>query len=451
MMFPDRDGLPSPQRYWASTATCLSMGLAVLATSIANVALPIIARSFQVGPSSVTWVVGGYQFAATVMLLPLSALGELFTYRRVFLFGMTIFVVASLGCVFAPSLSVLIVFRVIQGTGAAAMMATSSALIRFIYPTPMLPRGLGSVAAVVGLASAAGPPLASAMLALVEWRWLFSIGLLGASALLIGWRTLPGSPRGGHKFDLLSAGLYGFSLGAIVLGLDLASRDIVLFGSCELMGIIVGVCLIWRQRFLDVPLLPFDLLRRPLFSTSLGASTCCFTAQMLAFVCLPFLLQVQLDLTVIESGLLITPWPLATVVMTPITARLCTCSSLSLIAGCGLLTMATGLVLIGYLVPTSSYLDIVWRTGLAGLGFGLFQLPNNTLIIGAAPPERVGSAGGLLATARLLGQTVGAAVAAAILAICGSAGSPLGLKLAGAAAAMAAVISVLRSALSAGN
>ncbi|WP_426442564.1 MFS transporter [Bradyrhizobium genosp. P] len=427
------------------------MGLAVLATSLANVALPVIARSFQVGPSSVTWVVGSYQFAATVTLLPLSALGELFTYRRVFLFGMAIFLAASLGCVFAPSLSVLVLSRGIQGIGAAAMMGTSSALIRFIYPAPMLPRGMGSVAAVVALASAAGPPLASAMLAFVEWRWLFSIGLLGASAFLIGWRTLPGSPRGGHKFDLLSAVLYGLSLGAIVLGVDLISRDILLFGSCELVGIVVGACLVWRQRFLDVPLLPFDLLRRPLFSTSIGASACCFAAQMLAFVSLPFLLQVQLGLSVVETGLLMTPWPLATVVMTPIAARLCSRGNLSLIAGCGLLTMASGLVLTGYLVPTSSYLNIVWRLGLAGLGFGLFQLPNNTLIIGAAPAERVGSAGGLLATARLLGQTVGAAVAAVILSICGSAGSPLGLKLAGAAAVLAAIISVLRSTLAPGR
>ena len=159
------DGVPMPQRMWAILTIALGLTLAVLDGGIANVALPTIARDVNTSPANSIWVVNAYQLAVTISLLPLSSLGEIYGYRRIYQAGLVLFTLASLACALSSSLPTLIVARMLQGFGAAGIMSVNSALIRFIYPRRWLGRGVGLNATVGSIASALGPTVASAF-----WR-----------------------------------------------------------------------------------------------------------------------------------------------------------------------------------------------------------------------------------------------------------------------------------------
>src|ERR1700735_3460342 len=189
---PPMDGLPFERRIWAVVAISLAVGMASLDTAIANIALPTIAADLKVSPADVVWVVNAYQIALVATLLPLGALGEIVGHRRIYLGGLLLFTLASLGCACAWSLPSLLVARVLQGLGASGIMAVNTALLRFIYPSRMLGRGFGHNALVVATAFTLGPTIASAILAVGPWPWLFAVNIpFGLAAMLIGIKTLP--------------------------------------------------------------------------------------------------------------------------------------------------------------------------------------------------------------------------------------------------------------------
>src|SRR5580658_3513282 len=137
------DGLPVPRRYWAIAAIILALTVSVLDSTIANVALPSLARDFRTSDAASIWVVNAYQIAILCALLPLASLGEIVGYRRISQCGLAVFTVASLACALAPSLTVLSIARVVQGLGAAGIMSVNPALVRFTYPRRMLGRAVG--------------------------------------------------------------------------------------------------------------------------------------------------------------------------------------------------------------------------------------------------------------------------------------------------------------------
>src|ERR1700742_4562377 len=159
------DGLPQPERNWAIVTIALGLVMAVIDGSIANVALPTIARDLNASLVFSVWIVNGYQLAVTISLLPLASLGEIIGYRRVYLAGLVLFTLASLFCALAHTLPLLTVARILQGFGAAGIMSVNAALVRYIYPRAMLGRGIGINALVVALSAAAGPTVAAAILA----------------------------------------------------------------------------------------------------------------------------------------------------------------------------------------------------------------------------------------------------------------------------------------------
>jgi DHA2 family multidrug resistance protein-like MFS transporter len=209
-------------------------------------------------------------------------------------------------------------------------------------------------------------------------------------------------------------------------------------------GIISGAVLVRYQWRRPAPLLPLDLLRIPILALSLLTSFTSFGAQMLAFITLPFFMQGVLGLSVTETGLLMTPWPLATALASPLAGHLADRYPAGLLGGIGLALLAAGLFTLSTLGDQPETFDIIWRMALCGLGFGFFQAPNNRTIIASAPRSRSGATGGMLATARLLGQTTGAVGVAAGFHWMGVGSSHVLLMAGAVAAAVAAVISLLR-------
>ena len=441
------DGQPLPLRYWAIATIVLGVSMSVLDGAIANVALPTIARDLHTNAAFSIWIVNAYQLAITISLLPLASFGDVIGYRRVYLAGLTLFTFASLACAMSHTLTLLALSRVLQGFGAAGIMSVNTALIRFIYPQRMLGRGIGINAVVVAISSAAGPTIAGGILSIAPWPWLFAVNVpLGIAAVMIGSRALPTTPRSTHGFDLGGAVLSAAAFGFLIGGIDAGGHDqnVTLIAGELALAFGCGFLLVRRERGRPAPLFPVDLLRNPVFALSVGTSICSFVAQMLAFVSLPFHLQQQLGYSAVQIGLLITPWPLATAVAAPIAGRLADRYPAGLLSGVGLVTFSAGLFALALLPHRPEYVDIVWRMVLCGLGFGFFQSPNNRALLSSAPRHRSGGASGMLGTARLLGQTVGAALVAMLFGQLATQATNYALFIAAAFAFVAACVSSLR-------
>jgi MFS transporter, DHA2 family, multidrug resistance protein len=412
------DGMPAGwPRILAVATITIGLSMSVLANSMTNLALPYIAQDLDITAESSIWIVNASQIALMVCLLPIAALADIIGYRHVYRVGLGLFCLASLGCALAPSLPWLIVARTFQGLGGAALMSVQPALVRAIYPRNMLGRGLGFNTTVVATSLAAGPSLGALVLTVWSWPALFAIYIpLGVAAFLLGERHLPHTRHVHRPFDVVSAILSGLTFGLLIFGIDgIAHSHRPLMIAAELGGAaVLGTLFIRRQMRLSDPMMPVDMFRRPIFALSISSASCTFTAQGLAFVSLPFFFHTVLDKSATDTGILLTAWPLALASIAPIAGRLADRHHAGFLGAIGLTSMTTGLVATALLPPDPSTADIMWRLVLCGAGFGLFSAPNNRLMMNAVPRDRSGSAGGIIATARTLGQTMGAALVALV-------------------------------------
>lgn len=410
------DGLPVARRRWAVFAAMLALFMAVLDINVVNVVLPDLAVKFAVSDSTIIWVVNIYQLAIVTTLLSFSFLGDIFGYNRVFLAGVAVFVVGSLLTALSGSFAFLVFARFVQGIGASAITSVNQAQLRTLYPRRLIGQGLALNAMVVAVSAAAGPSIAGVVLSLLSWHWLFAVNVpIGLLAVLMGLRYLPRlNQRRAIPFDRRSAILNALSFGLMVYLFEHIAHGgnvwvaIVL---CVLL-VLVGSLYVRRERLKTVPMLPLDLMRIPIFRLSIFTSVCSFVACMLALVSLPFFLQNRHGFSAIETGLLLTPWPLATIMVAPVAGRLVTRVHPGYLGALGMLLFAAGLVSL-YLLPHEvEAWSLVWRLALCGAGFALFQTPNNTTIMSSGPKQRSGGASGMLGMARLTGQTLGATMVA---------------------------------------
>ncbi|MBV9891957.1 MAG: MFS transporter, partial [Rhizobacter sp.] len=338
-----------------------------------------------------------------------------------------------IACAFSPALGVLIAARAVQGIGAAGLMAVNGALVRRTYPAKQLGRGIALNSMVVATASVAGPSIAAAVLSVASWPWLFGINVpLGLFVLYLGAKALPANASGRpaglllRPLDVaLNVAMFGCAfLGADALGTNVAGAGSALgpyAGALLLAGAAVtAVVYVRRQRSEAAPLLPLDLLRIPVFALSMCTSVAAFAAQSLAYVALPFLLLEAYGRPPSTAGLLITAWPLATIVAAPLAGRMIGRVADGVLGAAGLFTLSVGLALLAALPASPGNLDIALRMAVCGVGFGLFQSPNNHAILTSAPVARSGAASGMLGTARLTGQTLGAVMLAIIFSIEGA-------------------------------
>jgi DHA2 family multidrug resistance protein-like MFS transporter len=444
---PAPDGLDTPQRYWAWAAILLTMMLAVMDGTITIVALPTIAADFGASASASVWIVNGYQLAIVMALLPFASLGEIHGYRRVYLAGIALFTAASLACALSGSLPALTVFRVAQGLGAAGLMSVNSAMLRHVVPKARLGAAIGISAFCVGTAATIGPTLAGFILSFATWPWLFALNVpLGLVAIVMAALFLPASDLAKRRFDWKSAILCAAAIGLLVVVLDSVGHGLhpaVIAGEIAALAV-SATLLVRRELTMAEPMLPLDLLKQPVFAMSVGTSMASFSAQMLAFVTLPFTFQTIMGFSPAQVGILMVPWPLANAITAPLAGRLSDRHSPAILGGIGLAVLAAGLAALALLPEGASLADIAWRMALCGAGFGFFQSPNNRTLIMSAPKPRSGAAGGMLSTARLTGQTVGAALAGLVLAQLGVSGAVWALALAACFAALAAAISLAR-------
>ncbi|HQQ69599.1 MAG TPA: MFS transporter, partial [Alicycliphilus sp.] len=353
---------------------------------------------------------------------------------------------ASALCACAPSLPWLVAARFLQGLGGSAVMALGIALLRAVVPHRQLGAAIGWNALAVALSSAAGPAIGALILAGLSWPWLFVLGLpLGATALLAT-RALP--PGGGtaRRLDLISVALNAGSFASLVVGAGLLLDQPVLAAALLAAAACGLAALVRREWPKNAPLIPLDLLRAKPLRISALASVCCFAGTTMGFMALPFYLQHSLGQDALMTGLYMTSWPLTVAVTAPVAGRFADRVSTAWLCVAGAALLAAGLAAASLWQLEGQPQLLVLPAMLCGLGFGLFQVPNNRNMFLSVPPERSGAAGGMQGTARLMGQTAGGVMTSLLFSSVSIGAAPrIGLGMGAALASAAAVVSAMRA------
>jgi MFS transporter, DHA2 family, multidrug resistance protein len=436
----------APAPALAITAVLAAMVLAVLDAAIVNVALPSMAQSLQVSSGMSVWIITAYQTALVMGLLPCAALGESHGYRRVFTLGVALFTAASALCALAPSLPWLVAARFLQGLGAAAIMALGIALLRQVVPQHQLGAAIGWNALAVALSCAAGPSFGAMLLSSASWPWLFALNLPLGGLVLLASRALPHCAGTARPLDRISVALNGAVFACLVLGAEVLIEQPALAAALLAAAALSLAALIRREMPRAAPLIPLDLLRAASLRTSVMASVCCFAGVTMGLLALSFYLQHSLAQNTLMTGLYLTPWPLTVAVAAPLAGRLASRVSTAWLCAAGAACLALGLAAAALWPLHGSALPLVPITMLCGLGFGLFQVPNNRNMFLAAPAQRAGAAGGMQATARLAGQTAGGVVMSLLFTVASVASAPRwGLGIGSVLALAAGLVSLLRA------
>ena len=426
------------QNPWATFAlVAVGTFMTMLDASIVNISLPSIARTFHrpVG-GAIEWVIIAYLVTIAATLLTFGRLSDMVGRKPVWIAGLALFTLCSGVCGAATSLPLLIVARVFQGLGGALLFSTSVAIITDSFPAENRGFALGCNAVVIALGSSAGPVLGGLITEHWSWRWIFYVnvpigicGLAGSQRVL---RNILGTQR--QRFDWLGAALLAAGFALLTLALSFTPewgwnswRSLICFGvSVAALLAVPGV-----ERRVRDPIIDLRLLENRVFTSALLSMTLAVLALFAVGFMLPFYFEELRGFSVARSGLFLTVLPLAIAVVAPVSGLLADRFGSRWLASGGLAVACLGLVGVAHLNARSSDWEIIWPLVLVGIGQGLFMTPNARALMNAAPASEQGESSGLLATGRVLGQSLSVALAGAIFA--GLGGPEAGRSLIGAA------------------
>jgi|CryBogDrversion2_11_1035321.scaffolds.fasta_scaffold13024_1 DHA2 family multidrug resistance protein-like MFS transporter len=408
--------LPEKQRHWAVFAILMGTFLSNLDAAIANIALPIITNELSTSASSSIWVVNAYQLVLAITILPLALIGESIGYKKVFLSGIFIFIIGSISCFESTSIEQLIFSRILQGLGGGGLATMGPALIRFVFPSNLTSRGIALLGLTVAISSSSGPSVASFILEISNWRWFFGINVpLGIIIIFAGYFNIPKNTTQIRPFDLIGLIYSSIAISLFIIGIGnigFVNNSINYTSFIEIaIGFISLFLLLRHEKRIEFPIIPIDLFHIRNFSLSVTTSSFAYCAQTLAYVSLPFILGNQYHKSSAIIGILMTPWPLIIVFIAPIAGRLNEKVNPSLLCSFGMITLSASLLSIYSLPYDSSNFLIGFCLTLCGIGFGFFQTPNNFLLLTSGPRDRGGAASGMMSMSRLIGTTLGAALA----------------------------------------
>jgi EmrB/QacA subfamily drug resistance transporter len=410
------------RRWLILSAVSVGTFMATLDGSIVNISLPSIQAAFGIDLTVVEWVSIAYLVVVGSVLLPFGRLGEVLTFRRVYLAGFALFTTASVLCGASSGPELLIAFRVVQGVGAGMLQAMGPAIVARTFGPGERGRALGLNAISVSLGLTLGPVLGGLLTELATWRAVFLVNLpIGLFAIVWAMRVLPEErSAGGQTFDVPGAALSGVALLALLLALTQGESlgwtspvIVVLLATFALTG---GLFVWWEQRAAQ-PMIDLRLFRIRAFSAGNASVVIAFAGLFTATFLLPFLLERGAGYQPIEAGLLLTPVPLVGALVAPFSGSLSDRIGSRVPASIGIAVMAAGLFSLSQLEPGFGPFDLVWRLALIGFGQGMFMSPNSSAVLGSVPRPRIGTASGMVAQMRIDGQALGIAASGAIVAV----------------------------------
>jgi EmrB/QacA subfamily drug resistance transporter len=403
--------LPSSRKWWAMLGIGLGVFMSTLDSGIVNISLPTLVEQLDTTFSTIQWVVLSYLLVITSLMLGMARLGDMLGKKRVYTTGLVLFTLGSLLCGTSPGVAWLIGFRALQGTGAVMMTALGSAIITEVFPPPERGRALGIIGGVVSVGIALGPSIGGVLIGLVGWRSIFLVNLpVGVVTTFIVARFVPTSLRGqSQRFDVAGALILMATLACYALGLTLGQS--LGFGDRRVLSLLTGttlglVAFLIVEMRVHQPMVDLSLFRNVLFGINLLMGFLVFIV-MAGTILMPFFLTLVKGYPTEQVGLLVAAVPVSMGLVAPASGALSDRFGSRWISLIGLMIVSGACLLIGTLRADITPLGYVVRLAPLGVGFGMFQSPNNSAVMGAAPREQLGIASGLLALSRTLGQTSG--------------------------------------------
>jgi EmrB/QacA subfamily drug resistance transporter len=406
---------------WMILLTIVSMTfMACLDSSIINVALPVMSSKLSVSMASIEWVVTSYLTVISATILIFGRLGDIKGKTKVFKFGIILFTIGSLLCGVSYSLLVLVIARVIQAIGAACAMSTNQGIITHIFPANERGRALGTAGTFVALGTMVGPPLGGFIVSVLSWQYIFLINVpIGILTFVFVMKMLPETNKASNeKLDTKGAFLFTLAIvalfGSLIRGQEIGyAEPMIIIGF--VIAIISAIAFIFVEKIIQTPLLNLEIFENKLFSISILCGFMSFVAISCSNIIQPFYLQNVLKLSPSVTGLLMVVSPLILSVVAPVSGYLSDKIGSEFLTFLGLILTSTGLLLMATLNEHTSLWNIVIFTGIMSLGNGIFQSPNNSLVMSTVPKSKLGIAGSINALIRNLGLVFGISFSTTLL------------------------------------
>ena len=415
-----RQGIRSSERYrwYALSVIMLGSMMGTLDASIANVAIPTIAKVYHHSIDDAEWIVLSFMLVSASTLVLFGRLGDMLGQKRIYLTGFAIFGLSSISCAFAPSLVWLIISRGVQAIGAAMLVSSNQALIVDSFPAQQRGQAIGFNGAAVAVGLSLGPIVGGAIVTFGDWRWIFLINVPITIIALIGAAiVLKRTEHRSQGFDPAGALL---SIGALLLiSLPLSRAHVWGWTSPWTIGLLcagialLGVFLIVERR-VTAPTLDLSLFKSRVFAFSVLAALVYFVAVAGLIFIVPVTAQTALGYSAFAAGFLLMPITALNVVLAPLAGGLSDRVPVRFVSTTGAAVVALGLFLLSRLPLHPGLPQLIGFLVVTGAGTAVFSQPNNSAIMGSAPQNRRGIAAGTLATARTTGQLLGVAIAGAV-------------------------------------
>jgi EmrB/QacA subfamily drug resistance transporter len=407
------------RKWYVMVAVGTGIFLSTIDGSIVNIALPTLARSFDTNFSIVQWVVLSYLLAISTLMLGVGRLADMIGKKPIYTTGFIVFTAGSVLSGLAPGIYWLIGFRVVQAVGAAMILALGMAIITESFPVEERGRAIGISGSIVSIGIVLGPTVGGFLIDAASWRWIFFVNIpVGIAGTLLAWRFIPNirSP-GGQRFDYLGAVTFLISLLSLLLALTLGQqagftdrRVLLLFAAFVLFLVLF----IYIERTAPQPMIDLALFKNSRFTVGLITGFITFVTIAGAIILMPFYLENVLGYDTRQVGLLLAVVPIGLGISAPISGSLSDRFGTRPITIIGLMILVFGYLTMSTLDTRTSAVEFLLLFLPLGIGMGVFQSPNNSAIMGSAPPGRLGIVSGMLAVTRTIGQTTGIAVMGAI-------------------------------------
>ena len=416
---------PARNRWWSLSVASVATLIVTIDTGQLSIALPAIIKEFNADLALASWIALVYALITASLYLPCGRLSDLFGLGKLFLTGFILYSLSSFAAGFAQGSGQLVFCRALQAGGSALIMANNFALVTALFPPEERGRAMGIAGGTISaLGYSLGPVLGGLLTHAFGWRSNFylsgTLALVGftAARVLLPPESFRGTSAKKEPFDFVGALSFAVGISSLLSALALAQKgewQDSLVGLTAILGASVVGFFIWWEKRVDYPLLDLNIFRIPAFTLGNTARWFSFITMSVSNLLMPFFLQLGMGMDPLRTGILIAPTSVAMALLAPLTGWMSEKFAPERLCAAGLAVNGVALIFLSFLQPGSSAMEIVFGLAIMGIGMGIFQTPNNNLLMSSVPRHRLGVGSSILSIVRSLGYSLGATLATAVV------------------------------------
>ena len=425
-MPPQRQSFsPTRNRWWSLSVASIATLIVTVDTGQLSIALPLIIKEFDADLALASWIALVYALITASLYLPCGRMSDLFGLGKLFLGGFVLYSLSSFAAGVAQGPGQLVFCRALQAAGSALIMANNFALVTALFPPEERGRAMGIAGGTISaLGYSLGPVLGGLLTHAFGWRSNFylsgTLALVGffAARALLPPESFKGASSNKEPFDFAGAVSFALAISTLLSALALAQkgqpRDSLVVVAALAGAALLGFFIWWENRVRH-PILDLNIFRIAAFTLGNLARWFSFITMSVSNLLMPFFLQLAMGLDPLRTGILVAPTSVAMALLAPLTGWMSEKFAPERLCAIGLAVNGVALILLSFLQPESSALDVIFGLGLMGVGMGIFQTPNNNLLMSSVPRHRLGVGSSGRSIVRSLGYSLGATLAATIV------------------------------------